>query len=87
MTTPQEPQPKVAKRRRRDGVDDAPARGGRRPEHELPAVPPLHRGGGTEHRLEIFGRRWRDGSQPTLSSRFGYDVPVLGQIPDRPVAA
>ncbi len=39
---------------------------------------------GTEHRLEIFGAGGGDRVAATLSSRFGYDVPVLGQIPIDP---
>ena len=36
---------------------------------------------GTDHRLEIFGSGGGDRVAETLSSRFGYDVPVLGRIP------
>ncbi|GAA4371654.1 P-loop NTPase [Nocardioides caricicola] len=36
---------------------------------------------GTEHRLEIFGSGGGDRVAATLSARFGYDVPVLGQVP------
>jgi ATP-binding protein involved in chromosome partitioning len=36
---------------------------------------------GTEHRLEIFGSGGGERVAGTLSARFGYDVPVLGQIP------
>ncbi len=36
---------------------------------------------GKEHRLEIFGSGGGARVAETLSSRFGYDVPVLGQIP------
>ena len=36
---------------------------------------------GTEHRLEIFGSGGGARVADTLSKRFGYDVPVLGQIP------
>lgn len=36
---------------------------------------------GTEHRLEIFGSGGGARVAETLSARFGYDVPVLGQIP------
>ena len=36
---------------------------------------------GTEHRLEIFGSGGGERVAATLSARFGYDVPVLGQIP------
>ena len=36
---------------------------------------------GTEHRLEIFGSGGGDRVAQTLSTRFGYDVPVLGRIP------
>ncbi|MEV7431560.1 P-loop NTPase [Nocardioides sp. NPDC092400] len=36
---------------------------------------------GKEHRLEVFGAGGGDRVAETLSSRFGYDVPVLGRIP------
>ena len=36
---------------------------------------------GKDHRLEIFGHGGGDRVAATLSERFGYDVPVLGQIP------
>ena len=36
---------------------------------------------GTEHRLEIFGSGGGARVAATLSGRFGYDVPVLGEIP------
>ncbi|GGO77731.1 Mrp/NBP35 family ATP-binding protein [Nocardioides deserti] len=36
---------------------------------------------GKEHRLEVFGAGGGERVAQTLSSRFGYDVPVLGQIP------
>src|SRR3954454_6474353 len=36
---------------------------------------------GTEHRLEIFGSGGGDRVAATLTQRFGYDVPVLGEIP------
>ncbi|NYD55974.1 ATP-binding protein involved in chromosome partitioning [Nocardioides marinisabuli] len=36
---------------------------------------------GTEHRLEIFGSGGGARVASTLSGRFGYDVPVLGEIP------
>jgi len=36
---------------------------------------------GTEHRLEIFGSGGGARVAETLSARFGYDVPVLGQVP------
>ncbi|MGY2702450.1 MULTISPECIES: Mrp/NBP35 family ATP-binding protein [unclassified Nocardioides] len=36
---------------------------------------------GTDHRLEIFGAGGGERVAGTLSTRFGYDVPVLGQIP------
>jgi ATP-binding protein involved in chromosome partitioning len=36
---------------------------------------------GTEHRLEIFGNGGGARVAATLSKRFGYDVPVLGEIP------
>ncbi|WP_372728876.1 Mrp/NBP35 family ATP-binding protein [Nocardioides sp.] len=37
--------------------------------------------GSADHRLEIFGSGGGDRVASTLSSRFGYDVPVLGRIP------
>ncbi|HET6652969.1 MAG TPA: Mrp/NBP35 family ATP-binding protein [Nocardioides sp.] len=37
--------------------------------------------GGPEHRLEVFGSGGGARVAATLSSRFGYDVPVLGEIP------
>jgi ATP-binding protein involved in chromosome partitioning len=36
---------------------------------------------GPEHRLEVFGAGGGARVAATLSSRFGYDVPVLGEIP------
>jgi ATP-binding protein involved in chromosome partitioning len=36
---------------------------------------------GKDHRLEIFGNGGGNRVAATLSERFGYDVPVLGQIP------
>ncbi|MGH3346963.1 MAG: Mrp/NBP35 family ATP-binding protein [Nocardioides sp.] len=36
---------------------------------------------GTEHRLEVFGSGGGQRVAATLSQRFGYDVPVLGQVP------
>jgi ATP-binding protein involved in chromosome partitioning len=36
---------------------------------------------GPEHKLELFGSGGGDRVASTLSSRFGYDVPVLGRIP------
>lgn len=36
---------------------------------------------GKEHRLEVFGSGGGDRVATTLSTRFGYDVPVLGEIP------
>ncbi len=36
---------------------------------------------GKEHRLEVFGQGGGRRVADTLSSRFGYDVPVLGEIP------
>ena len=36
---------------------------------------------GTEHRLEIFGAGGGARVAGTLSARFGYDVPVLGEVP------
>ncbi|WP_395693861.1 Mrp/NBP35 family ATP-binding protein [Nocardioides sp.] len=39
---------------------------------------------GVEHRLEIFGTGGGERVAATLSARFGYDVPVLGQVPIDP---
>ncbi|CAN5600839.1 Mrp/NBP35 family ATP-binding protein [soil metagenome] len=36
---------------------------------------------GPEHRLEVFGSGGGQRVAATLSSRFGYDVPLLGEIP------
>ncbi len=36
---------------------------------------------GPEHRLEIFGSGGGEAVAATLSSRFGYDVPVLARVP------
>ncbi len=36
---------------------------------------------GRDHRLEVFGSGGGDRVARTLSQRFGYDVPVLGQVP------
>ena len=36
---------------------------------------------GPEHRLEVFGAGGGARVAATLSSRFGYDVPVLGEVP------
>jgi ATP-binding protein involved in chromosome partitioning len=36
---------------------------------------------GTDHRLEIFGSGGGARVAKTLSARFGYDVPVLGELP------
>jgi len=36
---------------------------------------------GKDHRLEVFGSGGGDRVAATLSSRFGYDVPILGRIP------
>jgi ATP-binding protein involved in chromosome partitioning len=36
---------------------------------------------GKDHRLEVFGAGGGQRVADTLSTRFGYDVPVLGQIP------
>lgn len=36
---------------------------------------------GREHRLEVFGSGGGARVAQTLSSRFGYDVPVLGEVP------
>ena len=36
---------------------------------------------GRDHRLEVFGHGGGERVARTLSQRFGYDVPVLGQVP------
>lgn len=36
---------------------------------------------GPDHQIEIFGAGGGDGVAATLSSRFGYDVPVIGRVP------
>jgi ATP-binding protein involved in chromosome partitioning len=36
---------------------------------------------GAEHRLEVFGSGGGKRVAATLSGRFGYDVPVLGEVP------
>jgi ATP-binding protein involved in chromosome partitioning len=36
---------------------------------------------GTEKRVEVFGSGGGQRVAETLSSRFGYDVPMLGQVP------
>jgi ATP-binding protein involved in chromosome partitioning len=36
---------------------------------------------GEDHRLEVFGTGGGERVAATLSRRFGYDVPVLGQVP------
>jgi ATP-binding protein involved in chromosome partitioning len=36
---------------------------------------------GTEHRLEVFGSGGGERVARTLSQRFGYDVPMLGEVP------
>jgi ATP-binding protein involved in chromosome partitioning len=36
---------------------------------------------GPEHRLEVFGAGGGKRVAETLSTRFGYDVPVLGDVP------
>jgi ATP-binding protein involved in chromosome partitioning len=36
---------------------------------------------GTEHRLEVFGSGGGTRVAETLSQRFGYDVPLLGEVP------
>jgi ATP-binding protein involved in chromosome partitioning len=36
---------------------------------------------GKDHRIEIFGGGGGERVAGTLSARFGYDVPVLGQVP------
>jgi ATP-binding protein involved in chromosome partitioning len=39
---------------------------------------------GPEHQLELFGSGGGDRVAATLTSRFGYDVPVLGRVPIEP---
>jgi ATP-binding protein involved in chromosome partitioning len=36
---------------------------------------------GRDHRIEVFGSGGGERVARTLSQRFGYDVPVLGQVP------
>jgi len=36
---------------------------------------------GTDHRIEVFGSGGGERVASTLSTRFGYDVPVLGRVP------
>jgi ATP-binding protein involved in chromosome partitioning len=45
------------------------------------ACPHCADSGGPEHRLEVFGSGGGARVAATLSSRFGYDVPVLAEIP------
>jgi ATP-binding protein involved in chromosome partitioning len=45
------------------------------------ACPHCADAGGPEHRLEVFGSGGGARVAATLSARFGYDVPVLGEIP------
>jgi ATP-binding protein involved in chromosome partitioning len=45
------------------------------------ACPHCAESGAPEHRLEVFGSGGGKRVAQTLSSRFGYDVPVLGEIP------
>jgi ATP-binding protein involved in chromosome partitioning len=45
------------------------------------ACPHCAESGGPVHRLEVFGSGGGKRVATTLSSRFGYDVPVLGEIP------
>jgi ATP-binding protein involved in chromosome partitioning len=45
------------------------------------ACPHCAEAGGPEHRLEVFGSGGGARVAATLSGRFGYDVPVLGEIP------
>ena len=44
-------------------------------------LPCPHCAAGPEHRLEVFGSGGGERVAATLSGRFGYDVPVLGEIP------
>jgi ATP-binding protein involved in chromosome partitioning len=45
------------------------------------ACPHCAESGAPEHRLEVFGSGGGARVAATLSSRFGYDVPVLGEVP------
>jgi ATP-binding protein involved in chromosome partitioning len=45
------------------------------------ACPHCAESGGPVHRLEVFGSGGGKRVAATLSSRFGYDVPVLGEVP------
>jgi ATP-binding protein involved in chromosome partitioning len=45
------------------------------------ACPHCAESGGPTHRLEVFGSGGGKRVAATLSQRFGYDVPVLGEIP------
>ncbi len=45
------------------------------------ACPHCAESGGPAHRLEVFGAGGGRRVAATLSSRFGYDVPVIGEIP------
>jgi len=36
---------------------------------------------GPDHRIDVFGTGGGAGVAATLSARFGYDVPVLGEVP------
>ena len=45
------------------------------------ACPHCAESGGPSHRLEVFGAGGGKRVAATLSQRFGYDVPVLGEIP------
>ena len=64
---------------RHDGLDDAPARRRRHREHvSFLALPALRRPStGSRSSAPAAATGWR----ATLSERFGYDVPLLGQIP------
>jgi ATP-binding protein involved in chromosome partitioning len=45
------------------------------------ACPHCAEAGAAEHRLEVFGSGGGARVAATLSKRFGYDVPVLGEVP------
>jgi ATP-binding protein involved in chromosome partitioning len=45
------------------------------------ACPHCLEAGGPEHRLDIFGSGGGDRVAQTLTQRFGYEVPLLGEVP------
>ena len=64
---------------RHDGLDDAPAGRRRRGEHVLPALPALRSRPSTASRCSAPAAA--SGWPRRCRRRFGYDVPVLGEIP------